>query len=178
MGWSGRILLGLLCAYAAIVLSLAASRTIYIEQDAANYCEVAERFAAGEGLTSLSDRRGPADPGTFPQDYSGSSAWPLLLGLLTMVTAEPEITGTVVSITALIGSLVVGTLLLTRYLGVPDLPAVLCIGAMVFHRESVRAAILPLTDSLSLFLTIATMTALLARRLGWCLSVLLPKNAG
>jgi hypothetical protein len=171
MSRPSRIVLGLLCVYAATVLTLAAARTIYIQQDAAHYCEVAQRFADGEGLTSLSDRRGPAEPRAFPQPYAGNSAWPLILGLLTLATGDAETTGTVVNILALLGSMVLGTLCLTRFLGVPGLPAVLCTAAAVLHRDSVQSAILPLTDSLSLFLNIATATALFARRLGLSLAL-------
>lgn len=167
MGWPSRILLGLLCGYAAAVLIPAIARTVYVQQDAAHYSEVAQRFADGEGLTSLSDRRGPAEPRAFPQPYEASTWFPLLLGTLTMATGDAENTGAALSLVALLGSLVLGSVCLTRCLGIAGIPAVLGVAAALFHRDSLRGAVLPLTDSLSMFLNIAVVCALMARRIRW-----------
>lgn len=167
MGRPGRILLGLLCVYAAAVLTPAISRTVYVQQDAAYYSEVAQRFADSEGLTSLSDRRGPAAPRAFPQPYEANTWFPLLLGTLTLATGDAENTGAALSLAALLGSLVLGSICLTRWLGIAGIPAVLGVAAALFHRDSLRGAVLPLTDSLSMFLNIAVACALMAKRIQW-----------
>lgn len=157
------ILLGV-TLYVAWTLGSAIGRTALVEQDAAYYCEVALRYAGGEGLTSLADRRGPAEPAPFPQPLRASTHWPLVLGLLARLTGEAVVTACVVSLAALLASLWLLPLLLQRALLVGPATAVLAACAALLNREALQAAVVPYADSLSLLLNIAFVFALVRRR--------------
>src|SRR5688500_16955536 len=103
-----RVLLLLISVWLLAMLVPAILRTGMHEQDAAYYCEVAERWARGDGLTSLSDRRGPAAARAFPQPFDARSHWPIVLGALVPVTGDAAATATVLSLLALLGSLWLG----------------------------------------------------------------------
>lgn len=150
--------------YVAGALGITIARTQLIEQDAAYYCEVAERLVAGEGLTSQADRRGPAAQTSFPSPFAASTLWPALLAPLVTVTGEARYTGSVVSLLALIGALWLGTLAVRRATQCAPLLAAFCVIAALLHRQACSAAVLPLTDSASLCATAGVMLAIVARR--------------
>jgi hypothetical protein len=166
-------LLLLASAYLAAVLGAAIPRTGFLEQDAAYYCEVAERALAGEGFTSLSDRRGPSGHEPLPHPFTAASRYPWLLAGLGFVTGEVPLTGTILSLLALLGTLWLGARLLARGLGVTPWIAAAVVAIALCQRWSLRAALLPETDALSLCVNVAVLAALLERRLAW-IALLLP----
>lgn len=155
------------------LLGLAASRTGFLEQDGAYYCEVTERSLCGQGFTTLSDRRGPADPLALPHDFSAANRWPWVLHALGRVTGEVRVTAIVVSLLALLATLVLGARLITRQLATPAWLAISCMGLALCGSWTLRAAILPETDMPGFCLGVAVLVVLTERR--WlALALLLP----
>ncbi len=167
--WLGVGVLVALCIYLLVVLGIGIARTEYLEQDSINYVEVTERWLDGDGFTSLSDRRGPANPVAFPQPFRASNLWPWVLGGVSAVTRDVGMTGMVLSLLSLVGALIVGAWTVRRgVLGadarVPWLFCALAVAAAVCHKRSVSNAILPMTDALSLFLNVSVIASLVSRR--------------
>ena len=161
--WSVLILTAV-SLYLAVVLGTAVARAEIIEQDAAYYCVVTERFVAGEGLTSLCDRRGPVLPTELPAPMRAGTWWPVLLAPLVSVTGEARYTATVVSLLGLIAALWLGALAIRRATEAPPWIAALCVTAALLHSKACSAAVLPLTDTASLGANAAVLLAVVSRR--------------
>ncbi len=146
-------------------LGSAIGATQLIEQDAAYYAEVTERFVAGEGLTSLSDRRGSvSEPVELPTAFRASTLWPVLLAPAVAVTGEARYTGSWISLVALVATLWVATSAVVRVTGGPSMVAAACVCAALLTRKACEVATLPLTDAVSLLVTAAVLVAIIARR--------------
>lgn len=161
---AGIALLVVASVYLVAVFTAAILRTAQLEHDSAYYCEVTERWLDGQGFTSLSDRRGPADPLPFPQGYHATNRWPWVLAALGTVTGEVAYTAMFASLAAFVAALWLAAWIAVRMLGANWLAAALCVVPALCHRRSVDSATLPLTDSFSLLLNLAVVAALLARR--------------
>jgi hypothetical protein len=155
------LLLAAVSIWLAATLGTAAFATRVIEQDSAFYCHVAERFADGEGLTSLVDRRGPRDDAVqLPLPFHGNTVYPALLGALTALTGDAAHTGALLGVLALIGAVWIATGAIATTLQVPAWLAALAATAALLHRDACQTAVLPLTDTLSLLLNAAVVWSL------------------
>ena len=157
----------------AVALGMAIARTGRVEQDAAYYCEVAERLAAGAGATSLSERGGPGvGPVEFPRDYRGSTLWPWLLAPCAAVWGDAARPGAVLSLLALLAALGLTIAAIARATGAPLAWAVACGAAALTGRDACLVATLPLSDATSLALNAAVLWALVRdhRRTAWLLA--------
>ncbi len=160
----GLLVLLLVSVYLAVTLGPAIGRTGFIEQDAALYCSVAERWFDGEGWNSLADRRGPALPAEFPRPAEIRTWWPAPLAVLYWATGRTEIAGAVVSLLSLIGAVWLGTVVVVRAFGVPAWLAATCVSLALMTRWLCHVATQPLTDAPSLLANIAVIGAVVARR--------------
>lgn len=148
------------------------NRTVVIEQDAAYYCGIAERHAAGLGYDSMADRRGPAPARAWPQPVEANTAWPWILGVATQLTGDAHRTGTFLNLCALTLLAALWPIGLWRILRLPGWVAVLCTVPLVLHREAFGAGTLPLTDGVSLLCNGVFIGLLMAGRTPWALPVL------
>ena len=167
--WAPIVLLAI-AAWIAVPLGRAIAATAITDQDAAYYCHVAERFAAGDGLTALVDRRGPrTDRVELPRRLDANTLYPVGLGVLTKLVGDARVTGALVSLIALLATLGLAHHTIARSLGVVPLVAVGCAAAVALQREACQTAIAPLTDCPSLLLNVGCIAALSRAR--WWLAI-------
>ena len=147
-------------------LGLAIAWTGSLEQDSIYYAEVAERLAAGEGATSLSDRRGPTSARDWPQPFEATTCWPYMLAMPVWMTGLPApLLGQLFNLGALVATFLVMVVVVRR--AEPDAPrwcGVVVCALGVSSQWGVRAAVVNESDAWSLLLTAVWLLAALRFR--------------